>query len=143
MTVQAPTGVARISASVSPDLLKKFDDVAGKSGFTDRSKALQATMRAFITEQEQTFGEGGSITGALLMVYDHEARGIDTTLTDIEHHSMTIIASSVHIHLDASHCLKVIVVRGPVAEVRGLEKRIRHVRGVLQLKLSLLRTESD
>ena len=135
--------VARISLSLPPTLLKRFDEVSSKAGFKDRSKAIQGAMRDFITEQEQSFEDGGSITGALLVIYNHEARGIDATLTDIEHQSMRIIASSTHIHLDLSRCLKIVVVRGQVAQVKTLEKRLRNVRGIMQLRLSLLKTEKD
>ena len=135
--------VARISLSLPPMLLKRFDEVTKKAGFKDRSKAIQVSMRDFITEQEQTYKDGGSTTGALLIIYNHETRGIDATLTDIEHHSMNIIASSTHIHLDISRCLKIIVVRGQVTEVRALEKRLRNIKGIMQLRLSLLKTESD
>lgn len=136
-------GVARVSLSLPPKLLERFDEISDKAGFKDRSKAIQTTMRNFITEQEQAYGDRGHITGALLMIYNHEARGIDATLTDIEHHSMKIIASSTHIHLDAARCLKVVVVRGSISEVRTIETRLRNVKGVMQLKLSFLKTESD
>ena len=124
-------------------LLRRFDGVAAKAGFKDRSKAIQVSMRDFITEQEQAFEDVGAITGALLIIYNHGTRGIDAALTDTEHQSMNIIASSTHIHLDLSRCLEIVVVRGQVSEVRALEKRLRNIKGIMQLKLSLLKTESD
>ena len=134
--------VARVSLSLPPKLLEKFDEASGRAGFKDRSKALQATMRDLITEEEQAH-LGGSITGALLMVYNHDTRGIDSRLTDLEHENREIIASSTHMHLGVAHCLKVLVVRGRVERVRGLEKRLRNLKGMMQLKLSFLKTEAD
>jgi CopG family transcriptional regulator, nickel-responsive regulator len=134
--------VARVSLSLPPSLLDKFDEVAGETGFKDRSKALQSSMRNFISEEESIHA-GGSITGALLVIYNHETRGIDARLTDLEHDNRKIIASSTHMHLGPSHCLKVLVVRGRVREVRGFEKRLRNLKGIMQLKLSFLKTESD
>jgi len=75
--------IARVSLSLPPRLLESFDRVSKGSGFKDRSKALQATMRDFITEQQQAHMKSVSITGALLMVYNHETRGIDSRLTDL------------------------------------------------------------
>src|SRR5213594_1519787 len=86
--------VARVSLSLPPRLLQRFDQILTESGFKDRSKALQATMRSFITEEEQVLYKKGPITGALLMVYNHETRGIDSRLTDLEHDNREIIASS-------------------------------------------------
>ncbi len=135
--------VARVSLSLPPKLLEKFDEVTHEAGFKDRSKALQASMRNFITEEEQTLTERGSITGALLIIYNHETRGIDARLTDLEHENRRIIASSTHMHLGVSHCLKVLVVRGRAGEVSGFEKKLRNLKGIMQLKLSYLKTEAD
>jgi CopG family nickel-responsive transcriptional regulator len=141
--IEAGETVARVSLSLPPLLLERFDQASKESGFKDRSKALQATMRSFITEEEQARFKGGPITGAFLMVYNHEIRGIDSRLTDLEHDNREIIASSTHMHLGVSHCLKVLVVRGRVEKVRTLEKKLRNLRGMMQLKLSFLKTEAD
>ena len=135
--------IARVSLSLPPRLLESFDRVSKGSGFKDRSKAPQATMRDFITEQQQVHMKRVSITGALLMVYNHETRGIDSRLTDLEHENREIIASSTHMHLGVAHCLKVLVVRGRVEKVRSLERRLRNLKGMMQLKLSFLKTEAD
>ena len=137
-----PDAVARVSLSLPPNLLEKFDRVADETGFKDRSKALQSSMRNFISEEESIHTDG-SITGALLVIYNHETRGLDARLTDLEHDNREIIASSTHMHLGPSHCLKVLVVRGRVKKVRGFEKRLRNLKGIMQLKLSFLKTESD
>src|SRR2546426_11902514 len=42
----------RISMSLPPALLEAFDRVSHQSGYADRSKALQAAMRAFISDFE-------------------------------------------------------------------------------------------
>ncbi|MGA1975330.1 MAG: nickel-responsive transcriptional regulator NikR [Conexivisphaerales archaeon] len=136
-------GVARVSLSLPPELLSKFDEAATRAGFKDRSKALQATMRDFITEQAQTLRDDSPITGSLLVLYDHETRGIDAALTDLEHHSMRLITSSIHVHMDSKRCLKIIVLRGRFGEMKVLERNLRNLRGVLQLRVSFLKTESD
>ncbi len=77
------------------------------------------------------------------MVSKHEARGVDSRLTDLEDDNREIIASSTHMHLGESHCLKGLVVRGRVETVRSLEKRLRNLKGMMQIKLSFLKTEED
>jgi len=136
-------GVTRISLSLPPELLTKFDEISAKAGFTDRSKAIQSTMRDFITEQAQTASDDTSLAGTLQIMYDHEAAGVDSALTDLEHHGMKIISSSLHVHMDSRRCLKIIVLRGRYSEIRSFQKNIRNLKGVLQLKLSLLETETD
>jgi len=135
--------VTRVSLSLPPRLLEKFDRASERAGFTDRSKAIQSSMRNFITDEEQVIEGNGSITGALLVIYNHETRGIDSRLTDMEHDNRKIIMSSTHMHLGPEHCLKVLVVRGRVDDVKGFEKVLRSLKGVMQLKLSFMKTESD
>lgn len=101
------------------------------------------SMRNFITEEQVASASHGFITGALLVIYNHETRGLDGRLTDLEHDNRRIVASSTHMHLGAAHCLKVLVLRGRVREVVAFEKKLRKLKGIMQLKLSLLKTESD
>jgi len=61
----------RISISLPPGLLEAFDRVSRQSGYGDRSKALQAAMRGFISDFE-TGVKGGSVVGSIVMVYNHE-----------------------------------------------------------------------
>jgi CopG family nickel-responsive transcriptional regulator len=126
--------VTRISLSLSPELLQQFDDVSANSGFSDRSKAVQAALRDFITDQTTSNRPNEKVTAVIMVVYDHETRGIDATLTDIEHHNAEKIASSLHVHLGPSHCLKIIVLKGRFSEVAVFE---------MQLKTTFVKTEMD
>jgi len=135
--------VTRVSLSLPPKLLEEFDDASNRAGFTDRSKSVQASMRNFITEEEQKLDRSGFITGALLMIYDHEIPDIDAKLTSIEHRNRKMVASSTHMHLGVSHCLKVLVVRGQAGEITNFEKKLRSLNGIMQLKLSYMKTEAS
>jgi CopG family nickel-responsive transcriptional regulator len=134
--------VTRVSLSLPPRLLEKFDEASDRAGFKDRSKSVQASMRNFITEEEQKLDRSGFITGALLMIYDHETADVDAKLTSLEHRNRRMIASSTHMHLGVSHCLKVLVVRGQAGEITTFEKKLRSLNGIMQLKLSYMKTES-
>ncbi|MFI5449462.1 MAG: nickel-responsive transcriptional regulator NikR [Candidatus Bathyarchaeia archaeon] len=135
--------VTRISLSLPPELLERFDDIAKKSGFADRSKAVQATIRNFISDEKHSLTPNQRVTAVIIVVYNHEVRGIDATLTDIEHESADKITSSSHVHLGATHCLKIIVLKGNVSEVTTFEKAIRNLKGVMQLKTTFVKTEMD
>jgi CopG family nickel-responsive transcriptional regulator len=135
--------VTRISLSLPPELLERFDDIATKSGFADRSKAVQATIRNFISDEKHSLTPNQRVTAVIIVVYNHEARGIDATLTDIEHESADKITSSSHVHLGATHCLKIIVLKGHVSEVTTFEKAVRNLKGVMQLKTTFVKTEMD
>ena len=44
------TSLSRVSISLPSDLLSKFDESMVKTGYTDRSKALQAAMHYLVDE---------------------------------------------------------------------------------------------
>jgi len=126
--------VHRIGVSIPPDLLEKFDVTMRRMGFRDRSKAIQAAMRSFITEFEfgQAEGEGA---GAIIILFDHTVRGLEDALTDIQHDHRDIISSTMHIHLDERNCLEILAVKGKAELIKNLSQKISGVRGVKQIKL--------
>jgi CopG family transcriptional regulator, nickel-responsive regulator len=135
------TGVTRISMSLPPDLLGAFDKASENSGYRDRSKALQAAMRSFISDFE-TGIRGGNVVGSIVMVYNHETHGTDEGITETSHHHRQSILSSLHAHIDAAHCLCALLVRGKVQDITRLEGELKHQKGIMQVKSSYLKTES-
>lgn len=134
-------GTTRISMSLSPELLEAFDRASHLSGYGDRSKALQAAMRAFISEFEAHV-KGGNVVGSIVMVYNHETRGTDQAITETSHQHRQSILSSLHAHMDASHCLSALLVRGRIQDIANLEGELKRQKGILQVKSSYLKTES-
>ncbi len=134
-------GVSRISVSLPHGLLEAFDKVSEHSGYRDRSKALQAAMRSFISEFETGVKEG-HVVGAIVMVYNHETHGADEGITETSHHHRQSILSSLHAHIDAAHCLSTLLVRGRVQDITRLEGELKRQKGIMQVKSSYLKTES-
>jgi CopG family nickel-responsive transcriptional regulator len=130
-------GVARITISLPPFLLDEFDEVIAPMQL-DRSKAMGQAIRDFLTEYRSKHDVTAPAVGTITLIYDHGVRGLEAKLTDIQHHEPDLITASVHSHLDANHCLLVIVVKGTAGAIQGLAKRLRGLRGVAQLKLTSL-----
>jgi len=72
------------------------------------------------------------------MIYDHETRGLEETLTEIQHEYRKVISSTTHIHLDDQNCLEILAVKGEVKTTESLAKKLMRERGVKQLKLATL-----
>jgi CopG family nickel-responsive transcriptional regulator len=132
-------GVSRISISLPPDLLDEFDRVIKQMGY-DRSKAIQASIRNFLTENKWMHEEKGIVMGALVMIYDHEVKGLEESLTDTGHLYSSIISSSMHIHLDERNCLEIIAVKGEVESIRNLAQELMSKRGVKQIRLAVVKS---
>src|SRR4030043_1379046 len=99
--------ITRVGVTFPPDLLKDFDEIIGKMGYESRSKAIQDAVRLFVSEKKWLQEEQNTNqTGIILMVYDHDARGLETVLTDAQHHHSTLISSTLHIHISERDCLE-------------------------------------
>jgi len=132
------TRIVRVGATFPPDLLKDFDEIIAKMGYENRSKAIQDAVRMFVSEKKWLQEERGSQAGVLMMLYDHEVRGLESSLTDIQHHYAHVICSTMHIHLGDRDCLEAIAVKGNAEEVRRLSDELSAKRGVKMLKAMLI-----
>jgi len=128
------TKIVRVGVTFPPDLLKDFDAIIGKMGYDNRSKAVQDAVRIFVSERKWLQEEKGVQAGVLMMLYDHEVRGLESALTHIQHSYATLICSTMHIHLSERDCLEAIAVKGNAAEVRKLSDELAAKRGVKILK---------
>jgi len=130
--------IVRVGVTFPPDLLKDFDDIIAKMGYESRSKAIQDAVRAFISEYKWLREETGTRAGIVMVLYDHEVRGLEETLTDIQHDFSQVICSTLHVHLTERDCLEAIAVRGEAKKIRELAENLASRRGVKLLKLMLV-----
>lgn len=132
------TRITRVGVTFPPELLRDFDKMINKMGYDSRSKAVQDAVRMFISEKRWLQEESGVHAGVLMMLYDHEVRGLESVLTHIQHHYTHIIFSTMHIHLSERDCLEAIAVKGDVAEIRKLSDELATERGVKVFKAMLV-----
>jgi CopG family nickel-responsive transcriptional regulator len=130
--------IVRVGVTFPPDLLKDFDAIISKTGYENRSKAVQDAVRLFVSEKKWLQEERGTQAGVLMMLYDHEVKGLENALTSAQHHYTNIICSSMHIHLNERDCLEAIAVKGDASEVRRLSDELAAKRGVKLLKTMLV-----
>ncbi|MEM2991139.1 MAG: nickel-responsive transcriptional regulator NikR [Halobacteria archaeon] len=127
--------VKRISISLPPTLLDLFDKVSSSMGYNERSRAIQAAMRNFISEFQWSQEPKSRGSAVILLIYNHEVGGLDEKITDIQHKYRDLVSSTLHIHLDEIKCLAVIVVRGSSFEIKKIGEELASLRGILQLKV--------
>lgn len=132
------TKIVRVGVTFPPDLLRNFDEVIRKMGYESRSKAVQDAVRIFVSERKWLREERGVHAGVLMMLYEHEVRGLESTLTHVQHHYANLICSTMHIHLSERDCLEAIAVKGNVAEIRKLSDELAAKKGVKILKTMLV-----
>ena len=130
--------VVRIGVTFPPELLKDFDEIISKMGYESRSKAIQDAVRLYVSERKWLKEEDTMQTGVLLMVYDHEVKGLESELTEAQHHRSSLISSTMHIHLGERDCLEAIAVKGKGSEIRELSDELTTRRGVKILKTMIV-----
>lgn len=130
--------VTRIGATFQPELLKEFDEIIKKIGYQSRSKALQDIVRLYVSERKWIKEEDTPQTGVILMVYDHDAKGLESDLTETQHEHSKIITSTLHIHISERDCLEAIAVKGKASEIHHLSDELTTRRGVKILKTTIV-----
>ncbi len=129
------TKITRAGVTFPPDLLKDFDKIIGKMGYESRSKAIQDAVRLFVSERKWIQQEENTEqTGMIIMVYDHETRGLEEELTEIQHQHKETVTSTMHIHISERDCLEGIAVKGKVSAIRKLSDELATRRGVKIIK---------
>ena len=125
----------RFGVSLPKDLLKKFDNIIKKRGYTNRSEAFRDLIRQELVKKQ--WQEENAVAGAVTFIYDHHKRDILNKITDIQHDFQKIIISSQHVHLDHDNCLEIVAVRGNPKQVQRLANILRSVNGVKHGILSM------
>ena len=129
--------IKRAGVTFPPDLLKDFDEAIEGMGYGSRSKAVQDAIRLFVAEGKVLQNETRDQAGLMMMLYDHEARGLESALTHVQHHFAHIICSTMHIHLSEKDCLEAIAVKGKAGDVRKLRDQLAAKKGVKLLKVTV------
>ena len=129
-------GLTRIGVSLPSNLLNKFDTIIRGRGYSSRSEGIRDAIRAYIVEYEWMERETGEEIGTITYIYDHNQRGLDEELTEVQHHFIDVIKSSTHIHLDEENCFEIIVMKGDAKKIKGLAENIMSLKGVKHLKLT-------
>ena len=125
---------ARFSVSLPTQLVDAFDASIEAKGYATRSEAVRDLMRQHLVD-EQWETTGGAVIGTVTIVYDHHTRELSTVLNGLQHDLHESIVCATHVHVDAHHCLEVIVVRGSGEQVRSIADRLISTRGVKHGKL--------
>jgi CopG family nickel-responsive transcriptional regulator len=132
------TKIIRVGVTFPPNLLSDLDEVISKMGYESRSKAIQDAVTLFVSEKKWLGEDKTEQTGVLLMVYDHEVKGLESELTEVQHHHSSLVSSVMHIHVGERDCLEAIAVKGKAGEIRELSNALTTKKGVKILKTMIV-----
>ncbi len=121
--------ITRFGVSIEPELLKKFDKMIKKEGYTNRSEAIRDLIRNNLIKEKNKNPDAESIA-TLTMVYDHHVRNLTDKLLDIQHDHTKEILTTTHVHIDHHNCLEVLVLKGKTRNIQKLADNIKALRGI-------------
>jgi CopG family nickel-responsive transcriptional regulator len=132
------TKIVRVGVTFPPDLLRELDEAADRMGYDNRSKAIQDSVRSFLTEYKLLHEQKGTRTGVLVMIYDHEVKGLEDALIETQHKHSRVVCSSLHVHLTERECLEAIAVNGDAEEIKKLAQELTTKKGVKQVRSTIV-----
>ncbi|ELZ76177.1 CopG family ribbon-helix-helix protein [Haloferax volcanii] len=133
--------VDRMSVTLPPSLLSELDDVVAAGEYDSRSEATRDALRAFVTEFNQQTGLSGSLSGTVVVLYEHDHSGVSDEMTELQHDFTETIIAVHHVHLGDHLCLESIAVDGTGERIEELLSRIRPLKGVHQVKLAVVEAD--
>jgi CopG family nickel-responsive transcriptional regulator len=121
--------LVRFSVAIGGELLRRFDKYRELHRYPNRSEAVRGLMRGALIE-ETIARDDSEAMGVVTLIYDHHLPRISRRLTDLQHHHLERVVTTTHVHLDEKRCLEVILLRGPVLEIRNLADDLIGTKGV-------------
>jgi len=128
--------LVRFSVAIGGVLLQKFDQYREEHRYPNRSEAVRGLMRAALVE-DLIADDDAETMGVVTLIYDHHAGRVNDRLTELQHLHLERVVTTTHVHLDASRCLEVVLLRGPARVVRELADSLIGTKGVESGRLVL------
>ncbi len=121
--------IIRFGISADERLVEMFDNLIADKGYVNRSEAVRDLIRNALVEEQWKLGEEEAV-GTVTLVYDHHSTDLADKLTEHQHSHHQEIVSTLHIHLDAHHCLEVVVLRGQARRIGRIASELIGTKGV-------------
>ena len=114
----------RFGISLDEKLLANFDQLIEQKSYVNRSEAIRDLIRSALVDERLGSGEQNAV-GTVTLIYDHHVRDLSDKLTEHQHAHHEQIISALHVHLDAHNCLEVLVIRGPVRDIKQIADELQ------------------
>jgi len=134
--------LVRFSVSMDSRLLERFDRLIAEKGYQSRSEALRDLIRDHLVEEEWASADA-EVVGVVSILYDHHTRGLDETLTAVQHDYHETVVSAIHVHLDHHNCFEALVVKGRAEDIRRMADRLGSLRGVKHARVTVSSSGRD
>ena len=131
--------ITRFGISIEPELLKKFDKIIIKEGYSNRSEKIRDLIRKNLIDNEIKKPNSEAV-GTLTIIYDHHTGNLTNKLLNLQHEHNNEILTTTHVHIDHHNCLEVIVLKGKIGNIQKLTNNIIALKGIKNGKLVITKS---
>lgn len=131
--------ITRFGISIEPELLKQFDKIIIKEGYTNRSEKIRDLIRKNLIDNEIKNPDSKAV-GTLTIIYDHHTGNLTNKLLNLQHEHNNEILTTTHVHIDHQNCLEVIVLKGKIGNIQKLTNNIIALKGIKNGKLVITKS---
>lgn len=131
----------RVSVTVPPNLRSELDAIVETGKYDSRSEAIRDALRAFVTEYNRQTNLSGGLSGTVVALYDYDHSGVSEAMTALQHDFAETVISVHHVHLKHDLCLESLAVAGSGERIEALVSRLRPMKGVHQVKLTVVEAD--
>jgi CopG family nickel-responsive transcriptional regulator len=124
-----------VSISLNDEILSELDKLQSSMGFSGRSEAIRAGIRAFVSEEKQKSNLDGDIHAILLVVHNDE---FDHVVSGITHNFEDLITTHLHSKIEKEKCMELFVMSGDAEKVTTMTKDFQTNRNMDTVKLVAL-----
>jgi len=125
-----------INISLPDEMIEELDRVIKEQHYASRSEIVRDSLRTLFNEALWSSRLAGTTLAVVTMTFNLERRGVFEEINRLQHEYEDIIATVLHNHLSGS-CLEVILTRGDVSRIRELAERLKAIRGIEVVRVTV------
>ena len=125
--------IKRFGVSLEEDILNALDEMVKKHKFPNRSQAIRNLIKDTLISDK--IDKNKIVAGAIVIVYDHHKRELNSNLMHVQHDYHELILSTQHVHVAHALCMETIAVKGKAQSLQDLAHKIIGTKGIKHGKL--------
>lgn len=124
-----------VSISLNDEILSELDKLQSSMGFSGRSEAIRAGIRAFVAEEKQKSDLSGNIHAILLVVHNDE---FDHNVSGITHNFEDLITTHLHSKIEKEKCMELFLIDGDAEKISTMTRDFQINKNMDTVKLVAL-----
>ncbi len=127
-----------VSISLTQQILDSLEKLIEKRGYFSRSEAIRDAIRGIILEYDVSIKNEDLVFATIIIISEYERHDVEKKLSKLRHEFNHIVIEDTHRHIKDKYCVESFLAEGKNSEVINLLGRIRGIRGINQIKYTIL-----